>query len=120
VGDGEAERADTTVHLVASLRAAAARYPDDLGLATLLRDLRAGSPEFVDVWETARAGGLRTLTKTVHHPTLGSLVLDCDTLHVPDDDQAVIVYSAAPGTLEAEALALLRVVGTQTLAGAEV
>ena len=44
--------------------------------------------------------------------------LECDTLHVPDVDQSLIVYSAAPGTREAEALSLLRVVGTQELTAA--
>ena len=34
---------------------------------------------------------------------------------MPDVDQNLIVYSAAPGSHEAEALALLRVVGTQDL-----
>ena len=61
------------------------------------------------------AGGWRSHTKTVTHPTLGELTLECDTLHVPDVDQSLIVYSAAPGSHEAEALALLRVVGTQDL-----
>jgi hypothetical protein len=53
------------------------------------------------------------------HPTVGPLVLDCDTLHVPDADQAVIVYSAESGTHEAEALALLRVLGTQSMEPSE-
>ena len=44
-----------------------------------------------------------------------ALVLECDTLHVPDTDQLVVVYSAAPDTPEAGALALLRVVGTQEI-----
>ena len=109
------ERAATAAQAVAGLRAAAARYPDDPGLATLLRDLRRGYPEFATLWETAAAGGWRSHSKTVQHPSLGQLLLDCDTLHVPDDDQAVVVYSAAAGTAEAEALALLRVVGTQEL-----
>lgn len=113
VGATEDERAATAAQAAASLRATAARYPDDPGLAALLRDLRAGSAEFAELWETASAGGWRSHSKTVLHPTLGPLVLDCDTLHVPDDDQAVIVYSAAAGTREAEALQLLRVVGTQ-------
>jgi hypothetical protein len=47
------------------------------------------------------------------------VVLDCDTLHVPDADQAVIVYSAAPGTPAAETLALLRVLGTQAMEPSE-
>ena len=61
----------------------------------------------------------RSHRKRVDHPTLGPLVLDCDTLHVPDADQAVIVYSAEPGTHEAEALALLRVLGTQSMEPSE-
>ncbi len=39
--------------------------------------------------------------------------LDCDALEVPDCDQTVVVYSAAPGTPEAAALELLRVTGTE-------
>jgi transcriptional regulator with XRE-family HTH domain len=113
VGATDEEREATAAQAVAGLRAAAARYPDDAGLARLLRDLRAGSEEFAALWETAPAGGWRSHTKTVQHPSLGPLLLDCDTLHVPDSDQAVIVYSAAADTPEAEALALLRVVGTQ-------
>lgn len=115
VGSTAAEAGATARTAVASLRAAAARYPDDPGLRRLLADLRAGSPEFARLWDTAGAAGWRSHTKTVHHPALGPLVLDCDTLHVPDDDQSVVVYSAAPGTPEADALALLRVVGTQAL-----
>jgi transcriptional regulator with XRE-family HTH domain len=117
VGATDDEREATAETAVAGLRAAAARYPDDAGLRRLLEDLRAGSPEFVRLWETAPAGGWRSHTKTVNHPTLGALLLDCDSLHVPDVDQSVVVYSAAPGTPEAEALALLRVVGLQDLEG---
>lgn len=114
-GRSDAERRDMARNAVAGLRSAAARYPEDPGLTTLLADLRAGSPEFVELWETGEVGGWRNQTKTVRHPTVGAITLDCDTLHVPDDDQTVIVYSAAPGTPAADALALLRVVGTQDL-----
>lgn len=53
--------------------------------------------------------------KRFAHPQLGPLELDCDVLTVPGDDQVLIVYSAAPGSPEAEALALLRVLGTEPL-----
>ena len=43
------------------------------------------------------------------------LTLECDTLPVPDVDQNPLVYSTAPGSPEADALALLRVLGTQEL-----
>jgi len=115
VGGTPEESRATAAHIVAGLRAAAARYPDDPDLAALVRDLRTGSAQFAALWETEQAGAWRGHTKTVEHPTLGPLRLDCDTLHVPDADQAVIVYSAEQGTPEAESLALLRVLGTQAL-----
>ena len=118
VGGTADERAATAVQAVANLRSVAGRYPDDRGLARLLQDLHDGSAEFRELWASADAGGWRSHTKTVTHPTLGELTLECDTLHVPDVDQRLLVYSAAPGSAAAEALALLRVVGTQDLSTA--
>ena len=115
VAMGPDEEELTALQTVASLRAASARYPDDPGLRRLVRELRTGSDRFDAMWQEGRAGGWRSHTKTVVHPELGSLTLDCDTLLVPDDDQAVIVYSAAPGTPEASSLALLRVMGSQQM-----
>jgi len=118
VGGTKEERTATAQQSVANLRSVAGRYPDDPGLATLLEELHRGSAEFRELWETTVAGSWRSHTKTVEHPALGVLTLECDTLHVPDVDQNLIVYSAAPGSPEAEALALLRVLGTQDLTGA--
>jgi transcriptional regulator with XRE-family HTH domain len=115
VGTTDDEARVVAAQSVAALRSAAARYPRDPGLARLLAELRAGSALFRQLWESEQAGGWRSHRKTVRHPTLGPLSLDCDTLHVPDADQSVVVYSAPPGTPEADALALLRVVGTQLL-----
>jgi transcriptional regulator with XRE-family HTH domain len=115
VGGTPEERAATAEQSVANLRSVAGRYPDDPGLARLLDELHRGSPEFRGLWATTDASTWRSHTKTVEHPTLGVLRLECDTLHVPDVDQSLIVYSAAPGSPEADALALLRVLGTQDL-----
>ncbi|NEW44942.1 helix-turn-helix transcriptional regulator [Nocardia cyriacigeorgica] len=98
---------------VASLHAARARYPADPGLDRLITELRTGSPRFERLWDERRAGYMRNTRKTIDHPDLGRLTLDCDTLLVPDADQTVVVYSAAPGTPEAGALELLRVTGTE-------
>ncbi|MBK5250594.1 MAG: hypothetical protein JJE50_14390 [Actinomycetales bacterium] len=46
---------------------------------------------------------------------LGLITLDCDNLQLPDAEQRVIIYAAEPGSPAAEALALLKVVGTQDL-----
>ncbi|GAA3437531.1 helix-turn-helix transcriptional regulator [Kutzneria kofuensis] len=82
---------------VARLRGAAARYPGDRRLARLLADLRA-SREFVHIWDTnpVRTPGHRS--KTLDHPTLGPLRVNCDILAVPDDDQQVVFITADPGT----------------------
>jgi transcriptional regulator with XRE-family HTH domain len=103
------EDARTAAEAVASLRSVAARYPDDPGLARLLTELRA-NPRFVELWERGDVAERRSSRKTVDHPSVGPIVLDCDALHLPDTDQRLVVYSAAPGTPAAEALAFIRVV----------
>lgn len=109
------ENERTAAESVANLRTVAARYPDDVGLRRLIDQLRSGSPQFVELWDASRPQERRSSTKTVQHPELGALVLDCDSLHLPDSDQRMIVYSAAPNTPAADALALLRVIGLQRL-----
>ncbi len=107
------ERELTAAQSVGSLRAAAARYPDDPGIRQLITELQARSPEFVRLWHSGVTAPWRINRKTIEHPVIGMLTLDCDSLLLPDSDQVVIVYSAEPGTPEAESLALLRVLGTQ-------
>ena len=107
------ERAMTAAQSVGSLRAAAARYPDDPGVQSLVTELRTRSAEFERLWQSGAGGPWRIDRKTVDHPVVGRLTLDCDHLVLPDTDQVVIVYSAEPGTPEAEALSLLRVIGTE-------
>jgi transcriptional regulator with XRE-family HTH domain len=110
---GEADR--TALQGVADLRAVVAKYPDDPGARRLLSELRAGSPQFARLWESGEVGERRADTKTVDHPELGPITLECDVLLIPGADQRLVVYSAAPGTAAAEALAVLRVVGIQQL-----
>ena len=108
------EREVTAAQSVMSLRSAVARYPHDPGLLRLLAELRR-SPDFVRLWDAGGSKPWRSHRKTIEHPALGRITLDCESLHVPDADQMVVVYSAEPGTPEADALALLRVLGTQDL-----
>jgi transcriptional regulator with XRE-family HTH domain len=96
---------------VAELRAASARYPDDPGIQRLLGRLR-GSAEFVRRWQEHRVCVRRATTKTMQHPVVGELTLDCQVLEVPERGQRVVFYSAVPGSRSAEALKLLNVVGT--------
>jgi hypothetical protein len=55
--------------------------------------------------------------KTVDHPAVGPVTVDCDTLVVALDDVRIMVYTAEPGSEDAEWLALAIVLGTQTLVG---
>ncbi|WP_101468485.1 helix-turn-helix transcriptional regulator [Nocardia fluminea] len=99
---------------VGCLRAVKAAYPDDPGLSRLLTELRTGSPEFESHWQAGRSSTMHSLTKTIAHPDLGALTLDCDAMHVPDTDQTIIIYSATPHTPTATALDLLRVTGLES------
>ncbi|MUL78864.1 helix-turn-helix transcriptional regulator [Mycolicibacterium sp. CBMA 226] len=105
----------TEEHGVASLRTALSRCPDDPDLRELIDELLAGSPRFQHLWQEGPFTAWRSTHKTIDHPDFGLLVLDCDTLLLPDTDQSLIVYSAAAGTGEASALDLMRVTGTQRM-----
>jgi transcriptional regulator with XRE-family HTH domain len=100
---------------VADLRAAAARYPDDPGIRRLVTRLLANSPEFVELWAGHEVRVRRSARKRLNHPAVGWLELDCETLHLPEADQWVVLYTAAPGTRSYEALRLLKVIGVQDL-----
>lgn len=100
---------------VADLRDAAARYPDDSRLRGMIRELRARSPEFAGLWALRPLQARHADRKRFAHPQVGVIELDCDVLAIPGDDQVLIVYSASPQTPAAEALALLRVLGTEPL-----
>jgi hypothetical protein len=51
------------------------------------------------------------LTKTFSHPVVGDITLDCDSLTLTERDQHLVLYSAPPGSRDAEALAFLSVLG---------
>jgi transcriptional regulator with XRE-family HTH domain len=110
------EQADHEARLVADLRLTASRYPADHTLRLLIAELADRSPRFVDLWD-AEAPPLSDPSKhkTVDHPAVGRITLDCDTLVVALDDLRIAVYTAEPGTEDAERLALAVVLGTQTL-----
>lgn len=109
VARGPEEDEASALLSVGSLRTALSRYPNDPELRALIEELLAGSERFWSMWEQGTSTVRRSGTKTINHPDLGPLVLDCDTLMLPDTDQSMIVYSAAAGTREAAALDTLRI-----------
>ncbi|MFF2809637.1 helix-turn-helix transcriptional regulator [Streptomyces sp. NPDC058000] len=101
--------------LVADLRAATARYPTDQRLQRLIAELRAHSDPFAALWDSGAVGRHDAARKTIDHPHVGAVTLDCDVLTVAGSDLRIMVYTAEPGTEDAERLALLTVLGTQSL-----
>lgn len=95
--------------LVADLRSASATHPRDPGLSALIADLRATSGDFARLWDTGAVGVHVSSRKTVVHPLLGDLELDCDVLTTPGSDIRLVVYSAATSSPAAAALEFLRV-----------
>ncbi|MET1075318.1 MAG: helix-turn-helix transcriptional regulator [Umezawaea sp.] len=94
--------------IVADLREAVSRYPADPELAALVDGLRAVSPFFGELWSVAGMGQLTGDLKTISHPELGDVTLDCDVLTVPGVDLRIVTYTAAAGTSGADQLDLLR------------
>ena len=111
------EHADLEAGLVADLRLSAARYPADRTLTRLVKELAAQSPRFVELWDSGAPDPRQEQSrhKIIDHPAVGRITLDCDILVVAADDVRIMVFTAEPGTDDAERLALAVVLGTQTL-----
>ena len=101
----------------AACRSRACRPPDtDHRVRRLIAELRANSDLFAELWDSGAVGDRPAASrKTVDHPQVGPLTLDCDVLNVAGADLRIMLYTAEPGTEDAERLALLAVLGTQSL-----
>lgn len=96
--------------IVADLKDAVSRYPADGRLSRLVDGLRAASGDFAGHWAADPVGGQHTTDrKTIGHPEVGDIVLDCDVLIVPGEDLRLVTYTAAAGSSDAGKLDLLRV-----------
>jgi transcriptional regulator with XRE-family HTH domain len=104
--------------IAADLHDAVGRYPGDEPLRALIEDLRRASPRFAEFWEQRPVAPHDTARKTLRHPAVGTITLDCDVLTVGGSDLRLIVYTAPPGSADAQALELIGAVGLQSLSEA--
>jgi hypothetical protein len=108
---GVSDAAEFRHHVVMELRLTLARYPSDPAVTGLIDELRDGSPGFARLWERHDVQAAPALTKTFRHPVVGQITVDCDSLALTDRDQHLVIYTAPLGSRDAEALALLNVLG---------
>jgi transcriptional regulator with XRE-family HTH domain len=98
--------------IVADLRAAAGRRSGDPAVAALVDHLEAASADFRRLWAEHEVAVRRADRKTMLHPRVGRIVLDCETLVTPDLRQQLLVLTPADAESR-ERLDLLLVLGTE-------
>jgi transcriptional regulator with XRE-family HTH domain len=107
----EVDTAATDAAVVSDLRRATGRFPHDSRLATLIRDLSAGNQRFAELWATGTVATHREDHKTIEHPSVGPVTVDCDVLTDGDSELKIVVMTAEPGSADETKLRLTEVVG---------
>ena len=90
--------------LVADLRLATVRYPGDAFLIDLVADLLASSDRFAALWKRGGVARHESAQKTIGHPLVGDLTVDCDVLTVDEADVRMMFYTVEPGSINADKL----------------
>ena len=108
-----ADRARQSKAQVASLRVAYGAAGQRSPAGTLVRQLQKVSPEFAEIWKSQAVAARFEDHKTLIHPELGAIELDCQSLFSEDQSQALLVLTAAPRSEAAQKLELLAVIGQQ-------
>ncbi|SFP24606.1 helix-turn-helix transcriptional regulator [Amycolatopsis rubida] len=94
--------------VAAKLRMEAGRNPHDEELIALVGELSTRSDLFRQRWASQDVRLHRSGRKRVHHPAVGRLDLDVESMDLPADPGLLLnVYTAPTGTTSADGLALL-------------
>lgn len=100
--------------VVASLRSAVGLAgPGDRRAVALVDELEQRSPAFRAIWARHEVAARWADNKTIVQPELGPITVDCQVLHADDQAQALLLFTAPPGSEDAQKLELLAVLGTQ-------
>jgi hypothetical protein len=94
----EVDRSAVDAAVVADLRRATGRFPADRRLAALVRELSTGNARFAELWATGTVRVHREDHKTVQHPSVGPVTVDCDVLTDGDCELKIVIMTAALGS----------------------
>ncbi|GGP17163.1 hypothetical protein GCM10012278_83890 [Nonomuraea glycinis] len=87
----EQDREAVDAAVVSDLRRATGRFPQDARLAELIHDLSTGNRGFADLWATGTVAAHREDHKTIEHPSVGPVTVDCDVLTDGDSDLKIVI-----------------------------
>lgn len=87
---------------VANLRAAYGAMGPSSPAGELVRALTQASSEFAGLWKRHEVGKRFADHKTLIHPDLGAIEVDCQVLFTENQSQALLVLTADPGSEGAE------------------
>ena len=102
-------------YFTADLRHSYTRDGPGSRAAEIVVALEAASPEFRTVWAHHEVTRKRSRLKRLIHPEVGELEVYCQTLYDVDQSQALLVFTATPGSASHDKLQLLTVIGSQIL-----
>lgn len=98
---------------VAGLRVAYGAMGQRSQAGALVAELSRHSEEFRELWDRQEVAQRFADHKTLIHPEVGPIEVDCQVLFTEDRGQALLVLTAAPRSDDEEKIRLLRVVGAQ-------
>jgi predicted phosphohydrolase len=96
---------------VANLRATYGSLGANSPAGELVRVLQEVSTEFAHLWKQHDVAKRFTDHKTLIHPELGRIELDCQALFTEDQSQVLLILTAPPHTEAYDKLQLLAVLG---------
>ncbi len=107
----EADRDRQSRAQVANLRVGYGLLGDASAAGDVVRALLRESAEFAELWRRHEVAKRFEDHKTLLHPEVGAIEVDCQVLFTEDQTQALLVLTAAPGSDGHAKLELLNVVG---------
>ncbi|MEV6612552.1 helix-turn-helix transcriptional regulator [Streptomyces sp. NPDC051051] len=102
----EENRDRSDLAIVSDLRRASGRFPHDARLNELIRVLTAGNRTFARLWASGTVAAHREDHKTVEHPAVGHVEVDCDVLTDGDSELKIVILTASPGSTDEDRLRL--------------